>query len=153
MKKTYVVQLDAATRTKLTKMLNGGKWPARSLKRARALLVADVSTLSEGQLPLTDEQVGNLVGCRRNTVQRMRQRFCEAGLEATLAGKPPPGQPRKLSPSQEQRLVALACTTPPNGSDHWNLSLWVEAASANKITPAVSKETVRQVLLRHEATS
>jgi putative transposase len=150
MKKTYLVQLDATARTKLTKMLNGGKWPARSLKRARALLLADVSTLTDGQLPLTDEQVASKAGCGRNTVQRLRQRFCEEGLDAALVGKSPPGKARILNPSQEQRLVALACTTPPNGADHWTLSLLVEAAIAHKITPAISKEAVRQVMLRHE---
>jgi putative transposase len=147
MKKIYTVHLDPATRQALQKMQSAGVWPVRELKRARILLLADTS--QAGPI-LSDDQIAEKVGCGRNTVQRVRQRFCNEGSKAALTEKPRPGQTRLLDSKAEQKLVAIACTTPPDGADHWSLSLLVGAVVARKLAPSISEETIRQVLLRHD---
>lgn len=147
MKKLYNVTLDQPTRSKLEKMFKGGNWPVRQLKRARILLLADHSI---EQPALNDDQIADKVGCGRNTVQRTRHRFVLDGLEAALTEKARPGHKRKLDPKQEQHLVALACTVPPNGAEHWTLPLLAQAVTHHKIGSSISYETVRQILHRHD---
>jgi transposase len=148
MKKLYTVQLDESTRDRLKQMLNRGVWPARQLKHARILLLADIS---QDQTALSDEQIAEKVGCGRNTVQRVRHRFAKGGIEAALNDKARSGPSRRmLDTKAEHKLVAIACTTPPNGADRWTLELLVQAAINHKIATKISDETIRQVLLRHD---
>src|SRR4051794_4211864 len=112
MKKLYTIQLDEPTKGRLKQMLNRGVWPARKLKHARILLLADTS---QAQTTLNDEQIAEKVGCGRNTVQRVRQRFAIGGIEAALNDQERSGPSRRmLDTKAEQKLVAIACTTPPN---------------------------------------
>lgn len=147
MKKLYSVNLDQTTRAKLEKMFKGGHWPVRQLKRARILLLADRRV---AQSELSDDQIADKVGCGRNTVQRIRQRYALEGLEAALTEKPRPGHKRKLDPKAEQRVVALACTTPPHGAARWTLPLLARAVRQHQISEAISDETIRQILHRHD---
>jgi len=148
MKKLYTVQLDEPTKDRLKQMLNRGVWPARQLKHARILLLADTS---QAHTALTDEQIAEKAGCGRNTVQRVRHRFAKGGIEAALSDKERSGASRRmLDTKAEQKLVAIACTTPPNGADRWTLALLVQAAINHKIAAQISDETIRQVLLRHD---
>src|SRR5436189_4981252 len=98
MKKIYTVHLEPAARQALQKMQSAGKWPVRELKRARILLLADTS--QPGPI-LSDDQIAEKVGCGRNTVQRVRQRFCSQGSKAALREKPRPGQKRLLDTKAE----------------------------------------------------
>src|SRR5947209_7140380 len=136
MKKLYTVQLDEPNRDQLKQMLNRGVWPARKLKHARILLLADIN---QTQTALNDEQIAEKVGCGRNTVQRVRQRFAKGGLEAALNDQARSGPSRRmLDTKAEQKLVAIACTTPPNGADRWTLALLVQAAINHKIAAQIS---------------
>ena len=56
-------------------------------------------------------------------MERLRQRFVEEGLEAALTERPRPGARPKLDGSGEAHLVALACTTPPDGRERWTMQL------------------------------
>ncbi len=147
MKKLYTVSLNQDTRPQLEKMLSGGRWPVRQLKRARILLLADLSIAPP---VLSDDQIADKVGCGRNTVQRTRQRYVVEGLEAALTEKPRPGHKRKLDPKQEQQVVAIACTTPPIGAEHWTLPLLVQVVQQHKICEQLSTEIIRQILHRHD---
>jgi transposase len=148
MKKLYTVQLDEPTRDRLKQMLNSGVWPARKLKHARILVLADTS---QAQTALNDAQIAEKVGCGRNTVQRVRHSFALDGIEAALSDKARSGPSRRmLDTKAEQHLVAIACTTPPNGAERWTLELLVQAAINHKIVASVSDETIRRVLLRHD---
>jgi hypothetical protein len=68
-------------------------------------------------------------------------------LEAALAHKAPEREyRRKLDGGQEARLIALACSEPPTGREHWTLRMLAERLVALEVVDAVSYETVRQVL-------
>ena len=75
------------------------------------------------------------------TVGRVRQRFQRA-----LNDLPRPGHRRKLEGKQEAHLVAVACSTPPEGHTRWTLSLLADQAVRLELTDSISRETVRQVL-------
>lgn len=136
-KKKYVVDLTAEERTTLEQLLQKGKSSARKLTRARILLQAD-----EGQ---TDEEIATALAVGVATVERIRQRFVEANLEA-LNELPRPGSQCKLSGKQEAHLIAVACTPAPSGHTRWTLQLLAEQVVALGFAESIARETVRQVL-------
>ena len=136
-KKKYVVDLTAEERTTLEQLLQKGKSSARKLTRARILLQAD-----EGQ---TDEEIATALAVGVATVERIRQRFVEANLEA-LNELPRPGGQCKLSGKQEAHLIAVACTPAPSGHTRWTLQLLAEQVVALGFAESIARETVRQVL-------
>src|SRR5215212_9199480 len=78
---------------------------------------------------------------------RVRQRFVEEGLAAALLPRPSPRvYARKLDGAQEARLVALACSEPPEGKTRWTLRLLAERMVELEVVPDLSHETVRQTL-------
>jgi len=81
------------------------------------------------------------------TIERVRQRFVEDGLEAALLPRPSPRvYARKLDGEQEAKLVALACSGPPEGKQRWTLRLLAERMVALEVVPELSHKTVRQTL-------
>ena len=136
-KKKYVVDLTAEERTTLEQLLQKGKSNARKLTRARILLQAD-----EG---LTDEEIATALAVGVATVERTRQRFVEANLEA-LNELPRPGGQGKLNGKQEAHLIAVACTPAPNGHTRWTLQLLAEQVVELGFAESIARETVRQVL-------
>jgi transposase len=136
-RKKYVVDLTAEERTTLEQLLVRGKSSARKLTRARILLQAD-----EG---LTDEEITAALNVSLATVERTRQRFVEANLEA-LDELPRPGGQRKLSGKQEAHLIAVACTPAPGGQARWTLQLLADQVVELGFADSIARETVRQVL-------
>lgn len=81
------------------------------------------------------------------TIERVRQRFVEQGLEAALLPKPSKrSYARKLDGEQEARPLALACARPPGGKARWSLRLLAERMVELEHVDALSHETVRQTL-------
>jgi transposase len=136
-RKKYVVDLTAEERSTLEQLVHRGKSSARKLTRARILLQAD-----EG---LTDEEIALALTVSIATVERTRQRFVEANLEA-LNELPRPGGQRKLSGKQEAHLIAIACTPAPSGQPHWTLRLLADKVVELGFAESIARETVRQVL-------
>lgn len=148
MAKRYRVTLTAEEREALGHMISRGKADARKLAHARVLLQADAS---EGGPDWTDTRIAEAMRVSVRTIERVRQRFVEDGLEAALLPKPSPRvYTRKLDGEQEARLVArlvaLACSGPPEGKKRWTLRLLAERMVELEIAPELSHETVRQTL-------
>jgi hypothetical protein len=78
------------------------------------------------------------------TVERVRKRFVEEGLEAALRERPRPGGQRKLDGKQEAFLIALACSTPPEGRTAWTMELLAHTLVELRVIDAISDETVRR---------
>ena len=136
-KKKYVIDLSADEREQLSQLVRRGKHSSRKVTRARILLLAASGA--------TDEQIVAALGCGINTVERTRRRFVEESLEC-LKERPRRGQARKLTGKQEAHLVAVACSTPPEGRARWTLSLLADKVIDLKFADSIARETVRQVL-------
>jgi transposase len=144
MSKKYRVSLSAAERDELTALIRKGKADARKLAHARVLLQVDESACG---LSATDEQTAQALNLHTRTVERVRERFVEQGLAAALWPKPSTRRyERAFDGAQEARLIALACSAPPEGKARWTLRLLAEQAVELKIVAAVSHESVRQAL-------
>ncbi|MBX3656788.1 MAG: IS630 family transposase, partial [Ramlibacter sp.] len=140
-KKIYIVNLDEAEREHLQKMLQTGKHSTRHLTRARILIKA-----SDGW---TDDQIATALGIGRATVERTRQRFVERGLDA-IKDRPRPGKRPKLDAKAEARLIAEACSKPPDGQAHWTMQLLADRLVELRLVDSVSDETVRRVLKKNK---
>ena len=113
MAKRYRVTLTGEEREALGHMISRGKAAARRLVHARVLLQADAS---EGGPDWTDTRIAEAVRVSVRTIGRVRQRFVEEGLGAALQPKPSRRvYARKLDGAQEAKLIALACSGPPEG--------------------------------------
>jgi transposase len=142
--KRYRVSLTTAEREALGRMISRGKADARKLAHARVLLHADAF---EGGADWTDTRIAEAVRVSVRTIERVRQRFVEDGLEAALLPRPSPRvYARKLDGEQEARLIALACSGPPEGKRRWTLRLLAERMVELEVVPDLSHETVRQTL-------
>ena len=136
--KIYVVDLDTDERETLLALTRKGEISARKMMRALILLRAD-----EG---LTDREIVRALGTSRPTVERIRKRFVEGGLDRGLNEDPRPGQRPKLDEKGQAHLIAIACSEAPGGRDHWTLRLLAGRLVELGIVESISHEAVRQAL-------
>src|ERR1700757_1317605 len=120
--KKYVVRLSAGEREHLQALIRKGKSPAKRLLKARILLKADVSEAGEGW---SDSRIIEALGTNPSTVHRTRKQLVEEGLDAVLTRKlrATPAVARIFDGAAEARLIALACSQPPEDHAHWSLRL------------------------------
>lgn len=144
MVKRYFVTLTEEERRSLERLVSSGKAAARKLTHARILLKADSGPCGSG---CDDGEVCEALDVSRRTVERVRQRFVEEGLEAALVrAKPQREYLRKLDGTAEAHLIALACGAAPTGRSRWTLRLLAERLVALEFVESVSHECVRQTL-------
>jgi transposase len=145
MKKKYPVTLTETEREHLKSLIAAGTAPARKLTHARILLKADQSPEGPGWV---DEQVAEAVEVSQPTVSRVRKQYVEEGLEAALNRRTPNREyHRKLNGEQEARLIALACSEPPEGQARWSLRLLADRlVELEVVDEEVSYQTVRRTL-------
>lgn len=143
MLKNYIVRLSQEERQTLKDLVSVGKAATHKIKHANILLNIDVN----GQ-GWTDEEAATAFSCHRNTVANLRERLVNEGLESALTRKSrqrPSRQPI-VDGEVEAKLIALRCGEPPSGQARWTLRLIADKAVELEIVPAISHETVRQVL-------
>lgn len=144
MRKKYIVTLTEDERGMLRELISSGKGSARKLTHARILLKADSSRGGRGW---NDARIRQALDVGRATVERVRKRFVEEGLDAALLRRMPRREyRRKLDGDAEAHLIALACSEPPEGRTRWTLRLLADRMVALECVGSLSKDTVRRVL-------
>jgi len=143
--KKYVVKLSEAERNHLQGLINKGKSPAKRLLKARILLKTDAGAHGEGW---SDGRVVEALDTNMSMVTRVRQQFVEEGLEAVLSRKEraAPAITPIFDGEKEARLVALACSTPPEGRARWTLRLLEDKVVELGIVERASDNTIGRVL-------
>ena len=143
--KKYLVTLTPDEREQLAGMIAAGKAAAKTLAHARILLKADSA---DGGPAWADERIAEAVEVSTDTVARVRQRFVERGLEAALVRKKQdkPSRERVLDGAAEARLLAVACSEPPDERKAWTLRMLADRLVELEVVGSVSTETVRRVL-------
>jgi transposase len=143
--KRYKVTLTAEERKSLQDLIAAGKAASKKLLQARLLLKADASPESPAW---TDVRIAEAFEVSTRTLERLRERFVEHGLEAALGRKKQdrPSRAPILDGKAEARLVALACSAPPQGRARWTLRLLADRLVELEIVEAISPESVRRTL-------
>ena len=138
--KKYIIKLTPEERSALTALTSRGKASVRRIKRALVLLAADAGD--------RDEEIAGTVRVGVRSVERIRRRFVEEGLDAALSERPRPGKARLLNGRQEVYLIALTGSTPPAGRAQWTMQLLADRLVELKVVESISDETVRRALKR-----
>ena len=96
---------------------------------------------------MKDEEIARALQIGGATVERVRRRCVEEGIEAALARKEQlRRREKRLDGEGEAHLIALACGEPPEGWASWTLQLLAERLVQCEIVESISTETVRQSL-------
>ena len=143
-KKKYIVTLTAEERGFLRDLISKGKAAAFKQRHARILLKTDQGPQGDGW---TDEKIEQALEVNASTVERLRRRFVEEGLEAALQRKEQKNRrAKKIDGEAEAQLVAIACSKPPEGRKSWTLKLLTDQLVSLDIVDSVRLETVRKTL-------
>jgi transposase len=140
MAKRYRVTLTDKERDRLRELSRKRTASVRMVRRAQALLLA-----ADEQ---TDEVIAGQLRMSVTTLERLRRRFVEEGLEASLRERPRPGARPKLGPQEQAMVVALACTKPPEGRHRWTMQLLADRVVELVLVPDISDEAIRRLLKR-----
>lgn len=144
MAKKYVVTLTPVEREYLQQLTSKGKSPVYKVNHARILLKADTNQTESGW---TDSAIACALDISVSTIERVRRRFVEEGIEEALGRhEPKVRKARRLDGEQEAYLIALACSEPPEGQGRWTLRMLADHMVDWGYVEAVSHETVRQTL-------
>lgn len=143
--KEYVVRLEAAERLRLEQIVRVGKSAALTIRHAGILLAVDES---DAGAKLRDLEVARAFGVAVRSVEMLRQRLVEEGLDAALSRKKQvrPSVERMFDGEQEAQLIAIACGPKPAGRTRWTMELLAERVVALKIVARCSPKTVERVL-------
>ena len=142
--KKYRVKLSAEEQEELKGLVSRGRAAAYRQTHARILLLVDEA--QEGGV-MKDEEIVRALKVGSATVERVRRRCVEEGLERALGRKEQLNRRRKkLDGEGEAYLIAMACSQPPEGRAGWTLQLLADRLVECEIVDSISTETVRQTL-------
>ena len=137
--------LDEDERETLEKLTKSGKRAARVVLRARALLLLDVGELGPGWKVA---RAAEAVGLSTRSLENLKRRVGEVGPLSAIERKPRESPPRevKFGGEFEARLLALACSSPPDGRSRWTVRLLAGKLVELQVVPSVSAMTVHNTL-------
>ena len=140
----HVVTLTAEERSDLHDLVTKGKAAARKRLHAQILLKSDTGPQGEGW---TDVRIAEAFDVGTATVERVRRRLVEEGLEAALNRKKQINRkPRKIDGKVEAQLIAAACSKAPEGRARWTLRMLADRLVELECLESISHEAVRQTL-------
>lgn len=138
-----LLKLRPHDRGKLEKIINNkSQYDAKRYQRALMLL-----RLGQGE---SIGLVAQSLGVSRRTVSDRREFYLLEGLERALTDAPGRGRKQKFKPEEEEKIVALACTSPPEGASHWSCRLLAQEAKKRGIVETIGSTSVHVILQRHE---
>ena len=111
---------------------------------ARELTLERILLLANQKKGVTE--IAKILGISRNTTFNIRKRYVEEGLPSCLFDKQRPGQPIKYTKKHVSEVIALACSSSPDGSKRWSLTLLTEELRKKEGFKTISKESVRLIL-------
>ena len=142
-RKKYIVRLSKDERLNLEKLVKTGKVAAYKRLHAQILLKADVSPSGPGW---DDQKISQAFDISTKTIERLRKRLIEEGLEGALQRHKQQNRYRKMDGDLEARLITLACSKPPEGHSCWTLRLLANKLVELGYIESISYEAVRRAL-------
>ena len=132
------LRLKNKERAFLKKFLNNGSKSARSLTRARILLLIDKRK--------KDLEIKELLAVGRSTIWRIKTNYVNHGIDYALTERERLGQPVKYDTKKKSEIIAQACTTPPEGRKRWTVRLLAQEMSKQDGFKTINRETIRLTL-------
>jgi len=141
--KKYIVELTSEERKQLQQLVKKGKVAGYKIRHAQMLLKAEQGNKDPGW---PDAQIAEVFAAHVTTVERLRKRFIEQGLEAALERNKRKNYAHKLDGDAEAHLIAIACSEPPAGRNEWSLRLLADRLVELSVVDSVSYMTVSRTL-------
>ena len=140
----YTIKLTKSEVEDLKAIINKGSHTSQTFRAAYVLLNCDEGTYSE---KVTNEQMSKVLKIGMRTIDRIKKKFIEEGMEATLERRPTSRvYERKVDGEVEAKLVTLCCSEPPKGFAKWSLRLLADKMVELKYVDSISYVKVREVL-------
>jgi transposase len=142
---TYKVTLTNEERDQLISISRTGTHSAKKIIHSLILINVDRGEYAEERQ--TNEEICKVLKIGMRTIDRVKKRFVEEGLDSSLKMAPTSRMYEKLvDGDMEAHLIALACGEPPKGFARWSLRLLADKMVELRITESISHETVRRTL-------
>jgi len=140
----YAIKLTKTEVEELMGIINKGSHTSLTFRTAYILLNCDTGKYSQ---KVSNEQVSKVLKVGMRTIDRVKRKFIEEGLEACLERRPTSRiYESKTDGDVEAKLVTLCCSEPPKGFSKWSLRLLADKMVELKYVESISHVTVRKVL-------
>jgi transposase len=140
----YTIKLTKTEVVELHEIINKGIHTSHTFRVAYILLNCDEGNFSD---KVTNEQISKVLKVGMRTIDRVKKRFIEEGLESVLERRPTSRiYERKMDGEVEAKLIALCCSKPPKGYAKWSLRLLADKMVELKYVESISHVAVRSVL-------
>ena len=140
----YKIKLAKSEIDELHEILDKGSHSAHTYRAALILLNCDQSKYSKSS---TNEEVSKILQVGMRTIDRVKKRFVEEGMDAVLERRPTSRQyERKMDGDLEAKLVTLCCSEPPKGYARWTLRLLADKLVELNYIDSISHVAVRTAL-------
>ena len=141
-KKKYIVDLTNSEKEELEQLTNKGKIAAYKMNHARILLLADINQQGGGG---TDIQISEALNIGQATIERVRKRFVEEGMESAIGRREQKNRRSKIIDGEKEAyLIAIACSETPTGQAKWTLQMLSDKMVELQYVEKVSRETIRK---------
>jgi transposase len=140
----YTIKLTKAEVEELHAIINKGSHTSQTFRVAYILLNCDEGKYSE---KVMNEQISKVLKVGMRTIDRVKKKFVEEGLEAVLERRPTSRiYEKKADGDVEAKLVTLCCSEPPKGYAKWSLRLLADKMVELKHVESISHVTVGNIL-------
>ena len=141
-----IIMLTEKQRNEMEQFTKKGTHSVHLVKRARTILSLDQSN-KKTHLRIT--RISERIGISRQAIYDIRDDFLSASsIEQFLTRKKretPPVEP-KITGEVEARIIALACSKPPDGYARWTLRLLANKSVELGFVDSLSNVTVHSLL-------
>jgi len=145
--KKHIIALTDQEREQLEKVSRSNRRSVREKTRARILLLCDSNRSQEADGSCKDDEVARRLGCTAWTVSQVRRQACARGMQEVVSHQEQAQRKaRKLDGRQEATLVAVTCSTPPEGAARWSLRLLRKHLIDMEVVEHIGLETIRTTL-------
>ncbi len=142
--KKYIVELTSEERSGLKNIIKAERMAAHKRRHARILLKADQGPQGPAW---KNADIANAFDCTIKSVERLRKRLLEHGLDAAMEhGNRGAYRAKKLDGVAEAHLIATACSSAPEGRNRWTVRLLADEMVSLGIVDSCSKSTVHNTL-------
>jgi transposase len=140
----YTIKLTKSEVEELMVIINKGSHTSQTFRVAYILLNCDEGKYSE---KVTNEQISKVLKIGMRTIDRVKKKFVEEGLEVVLERRPTARvYEKKMDGDTEAKLITLCCSEPPKGFAKWSLRLLADKMVELKYVESITHVTVRSVL-------
>ena len=144
MRQLYIVEVTSEERIVLETVINADRMAAHKRKHAQMLLKTDQGSHGPGW---SDIKIAEAFDCHRTTVENLRKRYVEHGLEKAMGhGNRGSYRAKKFDGVAEAHLIATACSSAPEGRNRWTVILLADEMVSLGIVDSCSKTTVHSTL-------